>query len=72
MKIEFTDLPTSDGKIQVSFDGGSSFADYNVKDVRESGISLDDNQAYEKIQIRGPANVLKNLNVVKNISDAFL
>lgn len=72
MKIEFTDLPTSGGKIQVSFDGGSSFADYNVKDFRESGISLEDNQDYEKIQIRGPANVLKNLNVVKNISDAFL
>ena len=72
MKIEFTDLPTSGGKIQVSFDGGSSFADYNVEDVRESGISLEDNQDYEKIQIRGPANVLKNLNVVKNISDAFL
>jgi len=67
MKIEFTDLPTSGGKIQVSFDGGSSFADYNVEDVRESGIPLDDGQDYSLIQIKGPANVLKNLNVVKNI-----
>ena len=68
MKIKFTSLPTSGGKIQVSFDGGGSFTDYNVEDIRESGISLEDNQDYEKIQIRGLANVLKNLNVVKNIS----
>lgn len=72
MKIEFTKLPTTVGTIKVSLDGGQSFTDYNVEDVRESGISLEYNQDYEKIQIRGPANVLKNLNVVKNISDAFL
>ena len=41
MKIEFTDLPTSGGKIQVSFDGGSSFADYNVEDVRASAFGKD-------------------------------
>ena len=72
MKIHFTKLPTTGGKIQVSLDGGQSFTDYNIEDIHGSGISLEDNQDYEKIQIRGPANVLKNLNVVKNISDAFL
>ena len=30
MKISFTALPTSNGKIQVSFDDGVSFKDYNV------------------------------------------
>ena len=29
MKIIFTELPTSGGKIQVSFDGGSTFKDFN-------------------------------------------
>lgn len=72
MKIHFTKLPTTGGKIQVSLDGGQSFTDYTIEDIHGSGISLEDNQDYETIQIRGPANVLKNLNVVKNISDAFL
>lgn len=67
MKIKFTSLPTSGGKIQVSFDGGGSFTDYNVEDVRESGIPLDDGQDYSLIQIKSSASVLKDLDVVKNI-----
>ena len=67
MKIKFTKLPTNDGTIKVSLDGGQSFTDYNVADVHESGIPLEDNQDYEKIQIQAPANVLKNLNVVSGV-----
>ena len=67
MKIKFTKLPTNDGSIKVSLDGGQSFTDYNVADVHESGIPLEDNQDYEKIQIQAPANVLKNLNVVSSV-----
>ena len=67
MKIKFTKLPTNDGIIKVSLDGGQSFTDYNVADVHESGIPLEDNQDYEKIQIQAPANVLKNLNVVSGV-----
>ena len=67
MKINFTKLPTNDGTIKVSLDGDQSFTDYNVADIHESGIPLDDNQDYEKIQIQAPANVLKNLNVVSSV-----
>ena len=67
MKIKFTKLPTNDGIIKVSLDGGQSFTDYNVADVHESGIPLADSQDYEKIQIQAPANVLKNLNVVSSV-----
>ena len=67
MKIKFTKLPTNDGTIKVSLDGGQSFTDYNVADVHESGIPLEDNQDYEKIQVKAPANVLKNLNVVSSV-----
>ena len=67
MKIKFTKLPTTNGTIKVSLDGGQSFTDYNVADVHESGIPLEDNQDYEKIQIQAPANVLKNLNVVSGV-----
>lgn len=67
MKIKFTKLPTTGGKIQVSFDGGQSFNDYNIADIHDSGIPLDDSQDYEKIQIQGPASVLKNLNIIKMI-----
>ena len=67
MKIKFTKLPTTDGTIKVSLDGGQSFTDYNIADIRESGIPLDDNQDYEKIQIQAGANILKNLNVVLGV-----
>ena len=67
MKIKFTKLPTNDGIIKISLDGGQSFTDYNVADVHESGIPLEDNQDYEKIQVKAPANVLKNLNVVSSV-----
>ena len=67
MKIKFTKLPTTDGTIKISLDGGHSFNDYNIADVHEAGIPLDDNQDYEKIQIQAPANVLKNLNVVSSV-----
>ena len=67
MKIKFTKLPTNDGIIKVSLDGGDSFKDYNVADIHESGIPLEDNQDYEKIQIQAPANILKNLNVVSSV-----
>lgn len=67
MKIKFTKLPTTDGIIKVSLDGGDSFKDYNIADIHKSGIPLDDNQDYEKIQIQAPANVLKNLNVVSSV-----
>ncbi len=67
MKIKFTKLPTNDGTIKVSLDGGQSFTDYNIADIHESGIPLEDSQDYEKIQIQAPANVLKNLNVVSSV-----
>ena len=67
MKVKFTKLPTTDGTIKVSLDGGQSFMDYNVADIHEDGISLEDNQNYDKIQIRGPANLLKNLDIVSSV-----
>ena len=68
MKIVFTELPTSGGKIQVSFDGGITFKDYNVAEIKVSGIPLDDNQDYEKIQIKGSSNILKSLDVISKIN----
>lgn len=67
MKINFTKLQTATGSIKVSLDGGQSFTEYNLEDLYESGISLSDDQDYEKIQIQAPANVLKNLNVVSSV-----
>ena len=67
MKIKFTKLPTTDGIIKVSLDGGQSFTDYNIADIHESGIPLEDNQDYEKIQVKAPANVLKNLDIVASV-----
>ena len=72
MKIKFTKLPTNDGTIKVSLDGGQSFTDYNIADIHESGIPLADSQDYEKIQIQAPANVLKNSDVISGISISCL
>ena len=67
MKIKFTKLPTTNGTIKVSLDGGDSFKDYNIADIHKSGVPLSDSQDYEKIQIQAPANILKNLNVISSV-----
>ena len=67
MKINFTKLPTTDGTIKISLDGGDSFKDYNITDIHKSGVPLSDSQDYEKIQIQAPANILKNLNVISSV-----
>lgn len=74
MRIKFTKLPTTVKTIKVSLDGGQSFTDYIIEDIREEGISLSDDQDYEKIQIKGPANVLKNLDIVSSVKveDGYL
>ena len=72
MRINFTRLPTTDCIIKVSLDGGQSFKDYRVADIRENGIPLSDDQDYEKVQIQAPANVLKNLDVISGISISCL
>ena len=68
MKIKFDKLPTGNGKIQVSFDGGNTFTEFSISDIRDVGIPLEDNQDYSKIQIKGKASILKDLDVVKNIT----
>ena len=59
MKIKFTKLPTTDGIIKISLDGGNSFKDYNVADIHESGIPLEDNQDYEKSRFKPLQTFLK-------------
>lgn len=66
MKIIFTKLP-KEGEIKVSFDGGSTFTDYNVSDVSESGIQLDDSQDLREIKIKSRTTVLSNLEVITGI-----
>lgn len=74
MRIKFTKLPTTVETIKVSLDGGQSFTDYIIADIREDGISLSDDQDYEKIQIKGPSNVLKNLDIISSVKveDGYL
>lgn len=67
MNIIFTKLPTTDGIIKISLDGGQSFTDYSIANIPEDGISLNDDQDFEKIRIKGPANVLKNLDIVSGV-----
>lgn len=67
MKIAFKDSKIENGIVKVSLDGGFTFTDYEIADVKETGISLDDSQDYEKIIIKGPSNVLKCLDVITKL-----
>ena len=67
MKIVFEGSELKEGIVKVSLDGGFTFANYEIADVKESGIPLDDSQRYDKIKIKGPANVLKSLDIVSNV-----
>ena len=67
MKIVFEGSELKEGLIKVSLDGGFTFADYEIADVKESGIPLDDSQRYDKIKVKGPANILKSLDIVSNV-----
>lgn len=67
MKIQFNVLETSTGKISVSLDNGENYTEYNVADVKDTGIELDDSQDFSKIIIKGESTTLSNLNVLKNI-----
>ena len=68
MKIKFDKLETSSDSIKVSFNGGKSYEDFDVDNIQKRGITLDDSQNYGKIRIVGKSTVLKNLDVVKDIS----
>ena len=67
MKIVFNDSELSKGIINVSLNGGFTYTDYEIAEVKESGIPLNDSQDYEKIKIKGPANTLKRLDVITTI-----
>ena len=67
MKIVFNDSELNEGLINVSLDGGFTYKNYEISDVKETGIPLDNSQDYEKIKIKGPANVLKRLDVITTI-----
>ena len=67
MKIIFKDSELNEGIVKISLDGGYTYTDYNIADVKETGIPLEDSQDYEKIKIKGPANTLKRLDVITTI-----
>lgn len=67
MKIQFNALETLTGKVSVSLDNGENYTEYNVADVKDTGIELDDSQDFSKIIVKGSATTLSNLNVLKSI-----
>lgn len=67
MKILFDKLKTADGKVSISLDSGNSWIEYDVSDVVANGIQLDNNQDFDKIQIKGKSKVITNLDVISKI-----
>ena len=67
MKIIFKDSKLNKGIIQISLNGGVTYEEYKITDVLESGISLNDDQDLSLIKIKGPANILRNAEVISSI-----
>lgn len=68
MKIEFTKLVTSEENIKVDFGDGEGFREYPVNDAKKNGIAIPDNITdFNNIKIKGSANVIPNLEVMKSI-----
>lgn len=66
MRIEFTQLKTSTGTIQVDF--GDGYRTYNVSDVKDNGITIPETCTdYSSIKIKGSSKVLSDLDVIKNV-----
>lgn len=67
MKIQFNALETLTGKVSVSLDNGETYTEYNVADVKDTGIELDDSQDISKIIIKGDVTTLSNLSISKSV-----
>ena len=66
MKIKFEKLSTVNGKVYVNF--GSGFKEYEISEVKDSGIAIpEDCTDYSLIQIKGSSVILNNLDVISNI-----
>lgn len=67
MKIVFEQKKINKGTIKVSLDGGVTYTNYEIEDVVETGIPLDDSQDLSKIKIKGSTNILQSAEVVSSV-----
>lgn len=67
MKIVFEDSGLTQGIIKISLDGGKSFTEHEIADIKDDGYPLSDSQQLDKIRIKGPVNLLKNMEVISRI-----
>ena len=70
MKIIFKDSGLTKGTIKISTDGGSTFVEHNIEDIKENGLELDPDQRLDKVMIKGPANIIKDMDIAKNRIDS--
>ena len=67
MKIIFKDSGLTKGTIKISTDGGSTFVEHNIEDIKENGLELDPNQRLDKVMIKGPANIIRDMDILSKI-----
>lgn len=68
MKIVFRNSNLTEGPIQVSLDGGQTWNDYRIENVRETGIHLENTQDFSQIKIKGPLDVITTPELFSSIS----
>ena len=67
MKIVFEDSGLTQGIIKISLDGGKSFTEHEIANIKDDGFPLSDSQQLDKIRIKGPVNLLKNMEIISRI-----
>lgn len=67
MKIIFKDSGLTKGTIKISTDGGSTFVEHNIVDIKENGLELEPDQRLDKVMIKGPANIIKDMDILSKI-----
>lgn len=68
MKIIFENKKKLEkGHIRVSLDGGVTYNSYNIEDVLEDGIPLDDSQDFNKVKIKGSTSLLQNTDIISSV-----
>lgn len=67
MKIILKDSKINKGIIQVSLDGGNTYDEYDIAEVKETGISLYNVKDFSLVKIKGSANILQSADVVSSI-----
>ena len=69
MKLMFDKLRTSDGKVKISFDNETTWTEYNVDDIKNTGIEFTEEDCPDLTKIRIAGAITKIGDIKTHISN---